>query len=239
MSDLETLKITIVKPTQEARTGMQLSDADNGTTFVEVLNESGLAFAAGVRVGDTVFAVNGVAVIDHEQGAGMVIAAEGEVELGIICGGRPQASAPADALGSGASLGSLGVDLASVLPQKGAPIDMSAVEEIEVPADLVRADGKNAYAMKCKFWCAATRTLPSSQLGAELHVARGLLRSCVLPPQRVRHPPGGQGPPRARANAGDAADAAHAIGSVVDRQHRRRRGRAGGRLLACGRQVHV
>ena len=45
MSDLETLKITIVKPTQEARTGMQLSDADNGTTFVEVLNESGLAFA--------------------------------------------------------------------------------------------------------------------------------------------------------------------------------------------------
>ena len=72
---LEVLKITMTKPSQETRTGMQLSVASNGVTFVEALDKGGLAFAAGIRVGYTVLAANGVAVEDHKQGEWIVLAA--------------------------------------------------------------------------------------------------------------------------------------------------------------------
>jgi hypothetical protein len=94
--------------------------------------------------------VNGVLVSGHDHGAGLVIAADGPVELRILRG--PVDDPKADAPGSGETLQTLGVDLSALLPQRTIDIDM---DEVMLPAILTDDLGANAHAIKCKF-CACS-----------------------------------------------------------------------------------
>jgi hypothetical protein len=153
MSVLEEVTVTFQKVSQESRVGMRLADGEGGTV-VEEINESGPAARAGVRKGDAIMSVNEVAVRDHEQGAGLVIAAEGAVELRLVRGFAAPAPGPgitSDALGSGETLESLGVDLSAVLAQQRDVDTEHALLEVVIPATLVDKSGANAHALRCQF----------------------------------------------------------------------------------------
>jgi len=173
-----TAYVRIQKTSPEARVGMQLQPDSDGTTVVDNLAEGGLAAEAGMRVGDTVVVINGTPVTDYEQGAQLVISAESSVVIQVHRPSvavdadsaaspppAPSASAgPTDALGSEATLESLGVDLSSVLPRPGV-IDLEQVAEASVPAVLLNAEGTNAQAMRCRFCGCAI--LPAARVTLE------------------------------------------------------------------------
>ena len=161
---LAPIVIVITKPTRDSRVGMQLND-EGSVTFVEHLVADGLAAASGIELGDAVMAVNDVPVTDCERGASLVLAADGAVRVKVLrtgLDGAPtqaarEAAAPPreavaeDALGSGASLQSLGVDLSSVLPQsEPRTIDVDEIDA-PMPETLVDGDGRNAHAIACRY----------------------------------------------------------------------------------------
>jgi hypothetical protein len=76
----QSITVALCKRSQEARAGMLLVSTEAGTT-VDALNESGLAAAAGIQMGDTVVCVNGVAITNHEHGAALILAAHGTIEV--------------------------------------------------------------------------------------------------------------------------------------------------------------
>lgn len=186
--------VAIVKPTRAARVGMQLGDTDLEpmTTVVEELAEGGLAAESGMCVGDTLITVNDVAVTDHEQGAGLVLASEGAVYIVVRrppAGEAPSvkaaatdaaatdaagANATADALGSGATLESLGLDLSAVLPSavgEGRSIDLATVEEVAVPEKLTDAAGRNAHPIACKYCGCAVLPAGKAELMPDVKLA--------------------------------------------------------------------
>jgi hypothetical protein len=191
---LQTTPIEIVKPSRDSRVGMQLQPL-GALVVVDNRADDGLAAAAGICAGDVVISINGERVTDHDQGASLVIASEGVVRLEIIRPGAAAAAeaanaahgaavddgaaadgaAPPDALGSGETLGSLGVDLSAALP---APPTELLEDEPALPATLIDADGRNAYAIACRF--CGTAILPKGKVVLEPE------RTAELPPMPRR-----------------------------------------------------
>jgi len=181
---LQTTPIEIVKPSRDSRVGMQLQPL-GALVVVDNRADDGLAAAAGICAGDVVISINGERVTDHDQGASLVIASEGVVRLEIIrpgaaaaaeaAGAAADGAAPPDALGSGETLGSLGVDLSAALP---APPTELLEDEPALPATLTDADGRNAYAIACRF--CGTAILPKGKVVLEPE------RTAELPPMPRR-----------------------------------------------------
>ena len=200
---LQTTPIEIVKPSRDSRVGMQLQPL-GALVVVDNRADDGLAAAAGICAGDVVISINGERVTDHDQGASLVIASEGVVRLEII---RPGAAAAARARWradgaavdararrltaqrrptrcSGETLGSLGVDLSAALPP---PTEL--LEDVPaLPATLTDADGRNAYAIACRF--CGTAILPK-QGGARTRADRRAAADAA--PRRRRAAGGGAG----------------------------------------------
>ncbi|KAL3922237.1 MAG: hypothetical protein SGPRY_004628, partial [Prymnesium sp.] len=163
---MEQVAVSIVKPAREARTGMQLSDLPGGGVYVEAIDPSGLAHAAGVRLGDKILSINGEESREHEQAAAVVIAAEGKVDVVLA---RGMGNHRPDELGSGATLQSLGVDVASIMPAANSrTIDMSALEQIETPHVVEDEKGMNAHVLACRYCGAVILQAGIAQLMPEM-----------------------------------------------------------------------
>ena len=77
----------IRKTHSEAKVGIALEDRAGFGTIVQRLTPGGLAEASGLRAGMRVLSVNGASVSNYEQGATLIRATSGGVEVRVAPGG--------------------------------------------------------------------------------------------------------------------------------------------------------
>ena len=89
------MKITLSKPLASSPIGVVTQTTAQGVE-VQVVREGGLSDAAGLKVGDVVKKLNGIAVSKHRMFADIIKAAEGDVTVEILRGGgHPRKPPPA------------------------------------------------------------------------------------------------------------------------------------------------